>query len=209
MIHYEGVESGKHSMALYVSGVVVETRRALSGIDKEQHTMADDDKISKSDLLDDIDAGWQQLNGYLSSLSEDDFLTNHDAAGWAVKDHLIHIAVWEDGVWALLEGKSRYAQMGLDKTTWDGHDYDHINDVIFRLHRNTSLSEVRRQLNAVHVRFIAKIYSLTDADLYQPYGYYQPEYADWQDPVVGWIINNSYRHYREHIPWMAAIVVGE
>lgn len=163
------------------------------------------DEMNKADLLHEIDAGWQELNTYLNELSDTDFTTNTDAAGWTVKDHVMHLAVWEEGVWALLEGKSRYTRMGLDKTTWESHDYDRINAVIQQLHKDKPLAEVRQHLQDVHAGFIARIDSLSNKDLRQPYSHYQSEY-DWEDPVIAWIINNSYAHYREHIPWMAAIV---
>jgi len=163
------------------------------------------DEMSKAELLDEMDAGWQELTTYLDGLHSTDFTTNTDAAGWTVKDHVMHLAVWEDGVWAVLTGKNRYEHMGLDKATWDSHDYDRINAVIQQFHQDKPLAEVRQHLQDVHARLVATIDSLSDTDLQQPYSHYQPDY-DWNDPVIAWIINNSYTHYREHIPWMAAIV---
>jgi len=33
----------------------------------------------------------------------------HDQQGWRVKDHLTHIAAWEQSLLALLEGRDRWA----------------------------------------------------------------------------------------------------
>ncbi len=166
------------------------------------------ERARRDELLGQIDTGWQELNRYLNSLSDADFTLHSDAAGWTVKDHVIHLAAWEDGVWAMLAGRSRYEQMGVDKAIWDGHDVDQINDAIYQRHKDLSLADVRKQSNAVHVRFVGAIYTLSDEDLQKPYSHYQPEYADWEDPVIKWIIANSYSHYREHLPWITAIVAG-
>ena len=49
---------------------------------------------------------------------------------------------------------------------------------------------------------------MSDADLQRPYNHYQPS-SDRQQPVIGWIIGNTYGHYEEHQPWIAAIVASE
>lgn len=171
--------------------------------------MADEIKLNKAALLKEIDAGWQELTTYLNGLSNADFVTNTDAAGWTVKDHVMHIACWEDGVLAVMEGGNRYQRMGLDKATWESHDYDRINGLLQQMHQDKPLDSVRQHLNDVHAGFVDAIDALSEDELYKPYGEYQPEYAEIQDPVIRWLIANSYEHYREHIPWMAAIVADE
>ena len=53
-----------------------------------------------------IDKGWTELNGLVDSLGPNG-LTITGSDGWAVKDHLIHIAAWEHSLLALLDGRDR------------------------------------------------------------------------------------------------------
>ncbi len=78
----------------------------------------DDMVSSRVELLQNIDAGWNRFYGYLKTLSDEQLSTPTDASGWTVKDHLTHLAIWEDGIYGLLMGHSRREQMGIDEATW-------------------------------------------------------------------------------------------
>ena len=162
---------------------------------------------TKAELLKSMHDGWAEFQAYLDSLAPADFTTNTDAAGWTAKDHVMHLAVWEDGIWALLEKQSRREQMGLDEATWQSGDYDRMNAVIQQAHRDKSLDEVFDAFRDVHRRLIAKIESMRDDDLQQPYRTYQPD-ADREEPVIQWIAGNTYEHYAEHQPYIARIIAG-
>ncbi|MBC8098629.1 MAG: hypothetical protein H7Y11_04245 [Armatimonadetes bacterium] len=49
------------------------------------------------------------------------------------------------------------------------------------------------------------INGLTDADLMRPYQYYATD-STREDPVIRWIVGDTFEHYAEHLPWMQAIV---
>jgi uncharacterized protein (TIGR03083 family) len=164
--------------------------------------------MNKAELLQKLNDGWREFQDYLDSLSQADFTANSDLAGWTVKDHLAHIVVWEDGIWALLEGGSRHQQMGLDRETFHSGDYDHINEVLRQNDIDTPLEDIRQRFREVHERLVAKIDTLSDEDLYLPYKHYQPE-STADRPVINWIGGNTYEHYAEHTPWIEKIVAGE
>src|SRR5664279_3915605 len=89
--------------------------------------------MTKTQLLDAIDKGWNNLHAYLSTLTYEQVTIPTDAAGWTVKDHLAHLAIWEDGIWALLEKKPRAAYMGVPDDIWTNrvpNRIDRINAVI-------------------------------------------------------------------------------
>jgi uncharacterized protein (TIGR03083 family) len=163
--------------------------------------------ISKDELLRNMNDGFHEFMTYLDSLSEADFITPTDAAGWTVKDHVMHLAVWEDGMWALLNRQSRHAQMGLDPAAWERGDFDEMNAIIQQQHKNKPLGDVLQSFRDTHRRMIATIESLTDDDLQRPYDHYQPG-AGRDAPVIDWIIGDSYEHYAQHRPWIEAIVSG-
>ncbi len=167
--------------------------------------MTDLESMSLAELLNRIDDGWDTLQAYISALSESQVDGPTDAVGWTVKDHLTHIAIWENGVTALLNGTSRYEAMGLDRETFINADIDHKNEVIRRHHRDKSVTEVLTMLDEMHQDFRDKLKSMTDADIQRPYQAYAPD-SERTEAVIHWIAGNTYEHYEEHLPWMTAIV---
>jgi hypothetical protein len=163
--------------------------------------------MNKAELLEKINAGWDEFQTYVATLSPADFTSNIDAAGWTVKDHMMHLAVWEDGIRALLDGQSRHHHMGLDDTTWETGDFDMMNAVIQQQHRDKPLDEVLAALRDAHTGLMAKLDTLSNDDLQRPYNTYQPD-PKRVDPVINWIEGDTYAHYAAHQPWIAAIVAG-
>src|SRR5260370_42317118 len=98
--------------------------------------MADERILSKSELISNIERGWDDFQAYLKSFTEMQLIDPTDAVGWTVKDHLGHLAVWEDSVYALLTKQPRREYMGVDRETWKSGDYDRINAVIRERYRH-------------------------------------------------------------------------
>jgi uncharacterized protein (TIGR03083 family) len=166
--------------------------------------MSDETAMTKAEFLSALDKGWNDLRAYLETLTADQMTQPTDAAGWTVKDHLLHLAVWEDGMAALLQGLSRHDSMGVKKGVWDSGDFDQINAVIQQRHKDMPLDEAMRTLSDVHQRFVEKIGTLSEEDLQRPYNTYQPE-SSRSYPVMQSLMGNTFEHYEEHIPWMDAI----
>ena len=74
-----------------------------------------DFQVTTTELVSRMQKGWDDFQAYLKTLTLEQVTQPTDAAGWTVKDHIIHLATWEDGVYALLEKQPRHEQMGLDK----------------------------------------------------------------------------------------------
>jgi len=163
--------------------------------------------VSRAELLAKIQQEWDALQTYLETLTETQLTELADAAGWSVKDHISHLAVWEDGITALLEGESRRERMGIDEIRWKTPGYDQINEVIYRRHRHKSLEEVLQTFQEVHERLIAKIQSMSDEELQLPYSYYQHNSIQ-NKPVIHSILAATANHYSEHLPWIREIVQG-
>ena len=107
-----------------------------------------------------------------------------DAVGWTPQDHIVHLAVWEDSITALLSGQSQREGLGLDEATW-ASDYDHQNAVLRERYLALSLDEALELFQQSHARLIAKIEALSDEDLQRPYNHYVPDF-DREQPVIGW-----------------------
>ncbi len=163
-------------------------------------------EITLPNLLSRIEASWKQLQDYLVSVSAERLTGPKDAAGWSAADHLYHIAAWSDSVLALLNGQSRAAAVGLDEETW-GQGFDVINAALQVRSREMPLDAVLAALDESHERIVAKLKTLTDADLQRPYRYFLPD-SDREQPVIDWIVGDTFSHYDEHLPWIRAIVEG-
>lgn len=167
--------------------------------------MTDSTPFSKGELLARILRGWNEFNAYLSTLSEEQLTIPTDAAGWTAKDHIIHLAVWEDGVYGLLEKQPRWEYMGIDEAMWQRGDFDEINAVIQQRFRDISLAEALKMIHDSHQRLVRKVESMSEEALALPYSHYQPN-SDVESPVWHRIVGNTYGHFEEHQPWIAAIV---
>lgn len=162
-------------------------------------------EMSIESLISKIEQGWDDFQAYINTLSEAQLTQPTDAAGWTAKDHLIHLAVWEDGIVAMLDKQRRYERMGVPQDVWSSGDFDAINEVIYQRHKAMSSGEVRATLQQVHGAMMAKLRTLTTADIHRPCTDYNPESTS-DAPVIGWIVGDTYEHYAEHQPWIEAIV---
>ena len=156
-------------------------------------------------LMENMAAGWARLQAFIATLTPDQFTTKTDAAGWTVKDHLMHIAIWAEGIVAVLNRASRQAAMGIPDDLWETWDYDAMNAFIQRQHADLPLAEVMARLEQAHTQLATLASQLSEDELYYSYQEYQPD-ASITDAVITRIMSNSYEHYDEHIPWMQAIV---
>jgi len=152
-----------------------------------------------------IERGWDELNALIDSLGPDG-LSVTGADGWAVKDHLVHIAAWELSLLGLLQGADRRSAMGVpgaDEAT------DAINAAVWALHSGKTPEQALAFFRETHGSLMRKLGTLSDADLQRPYNHYQPnDRRDASDnrPVVDWVAGNTWEHYAEHIGWINQLV---
>ena len=97
---------------------------------------------AKAKLLADIERTWAALNAQLGRLSAEQMTVLKDHAGWTVKDHIVHIALWERSVVFYLQGKPRWAALGVDEDLFKSHDYDDANAAMQRQNRDLPLASV-------------------------------------------------------------------
>jgi uncharacterized protein (TIGR03083 family) len=163
---------------------------------------------TKQQLLDSLAQARPQLEAFLDSLAHEQWSHPRDAAGWAVKDHLAHLAVWQDGITALLRYQPRWPTMGLSSEFVEANPIDTINDVIFQQHREKSVQEVQTMFNESRTRFLSVLSELSDDDLHRTYSHYQPfdTSTDSGAPILNWVVGNTSEHVMEHLLWMRAVV---
>ena len=163
-----------------------------------------DVSLSRDKLMNEIEASWNELQTYLTSLTEEQLTRRTDAAGWTVKDHVIHIAVWEYANLAMLEGKSKREVLEITPEVWEQDD-DPINAVLQQRYHNMPLAEVMQTINQNHERMLNKLYTMTEADFQLPYSHYQPQSTN-ERAIIDFVMWDTVSHYRDHTGWIKAIV---
>jgi len=153
-----------------------------------------------------IEESWSQLTALVDSLGPD-ALAMAGPDGWAVKDHLAHVAAWEASLIGLLEGADRATAMGL--AACGDEETDELNDAIWHLHRDKSPQEALAYFRDTHAALMRLLGKLSDDDLQRPYNDYQPN--DPRDPgdnrpALDWVAGNTWEHYDEHREWIAQLI---
>jgi hypothetical protein len=161
---------------------------------------------AKSDLLSRINESWSALEALLTRLGEDRLSSPRDREGWAVKDHLIHIAVWEDSVSALFQGRPRHLALGLDEAIYKSGSIDEMNRLIYEQRRDVAAASAVEQLRSSHKALMAFIERTPEADLVREAGEAFPVAAPGERRSVLQIIDdNTAGHFEEHRGWIEAL----
>ncbi len=151
------------------------------------------------------DAARTEIMTLLAGLDEAALSAPRGPDGWAIKDHLLHLAAWERGVAALLGGHDRSNAMGLtDAQTEMVDNADEINALLFEAGRMRTAQAALAEFEAAHLAMQAALATLTDADLQRPYAEFLPD-ADDTDlgpPIAEVISGNAWAHYIEHLEWI-------
>ena len=154
-----------------------------------------------------IDVAWEALEAVIAGLDEQQLSDARDANGWAIKDHLIHLAIWERSIAQLLLNQPRHETLGVSEDDYLNLGVDGINAIIFEQHRDFSVGEVLARLLQQHEETLEILNRFTWDDVLRPYSYYLPNEPgkDNGDPILYWIMGNTAGHYDEHRQWIEAL----
>ena len=161
---------------------------------------------SKADCLQKLEAAGEALRAYLAGLDEARMTGPQDAAGWTLKDHLVHLSVWEESIVRLFQGVPRYQTLGVTEALYEAEKLDEINAQIYRNWLSAMLAEVLKRLFRVHAEMLAQAQSLSDGDLNQTMEACFPQFSLGDERRLAYVIlGNSEFHFLEHLAWMRAI----
>jgi len=165
-------------------------------------------RITKKQLLTEINNAWEDLKKFVDTLSEDQLTAMTDPQGWSVKDHLYHLAVWERSINYFLQEQPRYAGLGIEKNLFERGDVDEMNKVIRNQHKKMSSESVIAFLGAVHSEFQVLIADMSEDNINQPLEAGHPETSEGgQYPVGKIIFDNTSDHFWEHLGWIKTLVM--
>jgi hypothetical protein len=163
---------------------------------------------TKGTFIKAIDESWAELQSFLRALTEVN-ASGRDKNGWTVKDHVMHIAVWEDSVAVLFRDGQRHEALGIDEAFYNEATFDEINEVIKERYSDVPLRQAVSRLNEVHGALMAEVRALTEAQLATAVRDYFPRAPRGDDrTVIDFIYWNTGDHFTEHLPWMRRLTTG-
>jgi hypothetical protein len=164
--------------------------------------MSDESQMTKDELLRRLEAAWDELLEVLVGLDDAAKSRVNPESGWAIKDHLSHLAVWESGITYLLTGRPRHEGMGISAEQWRDLTMDEINTVLYQAGRDRSPAEAMAHMRMAHEEMLNTLTALNDADLRRDYAEFDSGERPTGQPIIGWIIGNTYEHYQEHLGYI-------
>jgi hypothetical protein len=157
-------------------------------------------------VIEPIERSWHELDALVEKLGPEG-LALKGSDGWTVKDHLDHVAAWEKSLIALLDGSNRASAMGISVS--GDEDTDAVNDAIWKLHRDDSMSQGVAYFRNTHHELMERLGRMSDEDLQRPYNDYQPNDPrdpDDNRPTMEWVAGNTWEHYHEHLEWINQLI---
>ena len=143
------------------------------------------------------------MEDLIAPLSDAQLTTPGPPDGWAVKDHLVHIADWERATIFVVRRQPQALGLGVDPLP---DDVDALNAVMFERSRTLPLDEVMDRLRATHAELLVALHGLSDADLAKTRAEYGPEPALTDRTVIGKIAGDTYEHYADHVVWIGDLL---
>lgn len=154
--------------------------------------------LSRDETLQRIQTSRSELDRLVSSLQPADFERGFDD-GWTVKDHLAHIASWEEEVLAIFAGIPRHQSLGVPEDSPILTDTDAINGILRARWSQASTEGVLGHYRETHQRVLMLLQGLADEDLASPISRFVSMPGSRADlPVFGWVEGNTWDHYDEH-----------
>lgn len=168
--------------------------------------VADDDRIDAPsmrhkgrELLLRIKEGFDSLMAAVHPLDEQAMTAVASDEQWSVKEHLAHIAAWEEILLRFhIGGEPFESAVGMQGASYRVTSYDVINEHLH--HRDSGLTarDVITKLKLGHEAVMRAVAGLTDEELAEP--------RPWLDtpegpsgPLSQYIAWNTYEHYAEHL----------
>lgn len=161
------------------------------------------------ELLANIEFARAIFNQLINRMPEEQMTSPKDSQGWAAKDHIFHLAAWENSVVFFLDGKPRYEGLQVKKELYLAREYDDINAAIFQRNKDKSLSEAVLQLRQTHEKLLEIIDTLNDDDLQKTYQHYLPGERGNNRLVFEVIYSNTVAHFEEHKKYIEALIEKE
>jgi len=162
---------------------------------------------TKTELLEAMDHEWERLYRLIMDTGPDVLVEKRDSAGWSAKDHLAHLAVWENSVLTMLrDGTPRWEGLGIDRAIYSLEDFDPENEVIRRNTAGMPLEEVVAFLKNTQDEMRRHVDGMTDEALLRPLS----DFAEGGqgETVMRRLLGTFPWHQAEHRAYIERILAG-
>jgi len=162
--------------------------------------------VTASEIVGRIEKGWHELDGLARGLDEEGLSLPRSPDGWAIKDHLVHVAAWEHWLLALFEGRDKLAAMGAEGAS---KEIDDVNRAVYERHRDDGVREAVDYFRDSHARLMEVLRAKSTQDFERPYKtFFSAGEESDEQPVTVAVAANTYDHYAEHLGWMREQLSG-
>jgi hypothetical protein len=159
-------------------------------------------EINKAELIARIQLAREELEEVLLGLSPADLARPGPEGGWAVQDHLAHLAEWRWKLLAMMNGRPGYEGLQISAEQYSA-GLDPINALLYERNQARSTEDILANFRRAHQAVLDALAPMTDADLKCAYDLTDP--TDERSLLEG-IIGNTYAHDLEHLAWIQAIL---
>jgi hypothetical protein len=150
--------------------------------------------VDMAELLSRIEREWMALLAVIDSFSGEQMLMP-DAGGWTLKDNLAHVTEWERFlINNQFEGQAPPAALGIEAAVLEKLDEAGYNAALLIRVQARPLAEVLDDLQQTHARLLGALDRVSWQDLQKSTRALGPN----TEPVLTWVIYNTYEHYAEH-----------
>ena len=132
-----------------------------------------------------------------------DDVTRDGEDGWSAKDHLLHLAIWQQRVVDHFAAGVAGTPMQWPEPGFTMERIDELNERDWQAGRDRSMEDIQQAFTTSYDGVDALFQSLTDEELNAPDRY----------PWIGFeagaaIVGNSYGHYGDHIDALEELVLS-
>ena len=166
---------------------------------------------TKQELIDYTTAEWETLVTYVDGLTDDQWTEPTDAAGWSVKDHVSHVALWDRAVIEALRNQVPMREtLGISETAWSAGSFDPMNEEIRHLAETDSVDRVKADRDATWADLVAFMGELSEEQLGRSGGEagLAVGAGPLVEPVVEVLMDNWGTHYAEPLQDIQTIIDG-
>ncbi len=159
---------------------------------------------NKTELIAYTTRAWNGFVAHTDGLTNDQWVTPVDPAGWSAKDHVAHVTVWDQAVIEQLRNKTSPQQtLRVPDDIW-ANGADAINEALRQRTIDDPVESVKARRDQVWIEFLATLSSMSEEDLAGPGNEFHLE----QDgkPLLEVLVGWQGGHYDHHGEYIAAIV---
>ncbi len=125
---------------------------------------------NRTELLAAIQASWNSCIDLIDGLADDQWTARTDDRGWTVKDHVAHVAAWENVVIEVFRvGAPQYVTLQMTEAEWSTGGTAAADAVIHARKAGLTARRIRNNRDATHARIVTILRDLPEADLHRSF----------------------------------------